>query len=155
MSICFYGRINKRCINEELLEKFIADYFSPSKNVIKQVNKGSVIYEGFSDADKIIMSFVNEKKPPYNVDDSNVIGSEYEYIQLIIFDVNKSESSIDTYKEIINFCIYIRKRIEGDILITSDIHDDICLLKKEDKIRSENFIDWYKNKDLNEMLQSQ
>lgn len=143
MSIYFYGMINKRCINEDLLEKFIADYFSPSKNVIKKRNKGSVIYEGFIDADKIIMSFVSEKKPPYNVYDSNIIGSEYEYIQLIIFDVNKSESSIDTYKEIINFCIYIRKRIGGDILITSDIHDDICLLKKQDRIWSAKFIDQF------------
>lgn len=138
MSICFYGRINKRCINEDLLEKFIADFFAPSNEVVKQRNKGSVKFEGFSDDDKIVMSFVNEKKPPYNVYDSNIIGSEYEYIQLIIFDVNKIESTIDTYKEIINFCIYIRKRIEGDILITSDVYDDICLLKKQEKIWPEN-----------------
>lgn len=138
MSICVYGRINKKCINTDLLEKIIVDYFSLSKNVVKQRNKTSVTYEGVSKEDKIIISFVSEKKPPYNVFDSDIINGEYKYMQLIIFDIRKEESTIDIYKKIINFCIYIRSKIESDILVTSDAHDEICLLKKQDIIWNSN-----------------
>ena len=68
--------------------------------------------------------------------DSNIINDEFEYVQLIIFDIKKEEATIDTYKEIISFCIYLNGKIDSDILITSDAHDDICLLKGKEIIWS-------------------
>lgn len=140
MSVCVYGRINKKCINEDLLEKIITEYFSFSDNVVRLMNKESVTYEGINDCNKIIVTFVNEKKPPYNVYDSAIYDGEYEYMQLIIFDIKKEESYIDEYKKIIDFCIYIRDKIEGDILVTSDVYDEICLLKEKKIIWSSDYL---------------
>ena len=139
MSICVYGRINKKCIDENCFEKMLVDFFLPKNDIIKKNNKESVTYEEISDGNQIIISFVNEKKPPYNVYDSSIINDEYEYMQLIIFDIMKEEASIDKYKTIINFCVYLKQKIESAILITSDVYDEICLLKEQDVIWSKNF----------------
>ncbi len=81
---------------------------------------------------------MSEKRPPYNVYDSNLINGEFEYVQIIVFDINKEEASADTYKEIISFCAYLKGIIDSDILVTSDVHDDICLLKGKEIIWPQN-----------------
>ncbi|MGN0514095.1 MAG: hypothetical protein ACI4GD_07435 [Lachnospiraceae bacterium] len=129
MSICVYGRIKRKCINEDLLEGFLVEFFSPESDIIRKNNEKCVIYEGISNKNKVSISFISEKKPPYNIYDSNIINDEFEYIQLIIFEIDKEEATIDNYKEIINFCIFLKEKIDSDILVTSDVHDDICLLE--------------------------
>ena len=74
---------------------------------------------------------MNEKKAPYNVYDSGIIGEEFEYAQLILFDIKKENASVDKYKEIIRFFLCLKEKINSDILVTSDVHNDICLLQDE------------------------
>ena len=138
MSICVYGRIKRKCINEDLLEGFLVEFFSPKSDIVKKNNEKCVIYEGISNKNKVSISFVSEKKPPYNLYDSNIINDEFEYIQLIIFEIEKEEATIDNYKEIINFCIYLKEKIDSNILVTSDAHDDICLLEGTEVIWSKD-----------------
>lgn len=69
-----------------------------------------------------------EKEPPYNVYDSNIVNDEFEYMQLILFEIEKEEATIDFYEEIIRFYKYLNEKIDSDILVTSDVHDEICLL---------------------------
>lgn len=89
---------------------------------------------------------MSEKKPPYNVYDSNIINDEFEYVQLILFDMKKEEASIDNYREIISFCIYLKEKVDSDILVTSDVHDEICLLEGKEIIWSKNLsFDYSKN----------
>ena len=137
MSICVYGRIKRKCINEDLLEEFLVDFFSPKSDIVRKNNEKCVTYEGISN-NKVSISFISEKKPPYNVYNSNIIHDEFQYIQLIIFEIEKEEATIDKYKEIINFCIYLKEKIDSDILVTSDIHDDICLLEETEAIWSKD-----------------
>lgn len=138
MSICVYGRIKRKCINENLLEKFLIEFFSPKSDIIKKSDEKCVTYEGVSSENKVSISFICDKKPPYNVYDSNIISDEFEYIQLILFEMEKEEATIDSYKEIIRFCIYLNKKIDSDILVTSDVHDEICLLKRTETIWSKD-----------------
>lgn len=138
MSICVYGRIKRKCINENLLEGFLADFFSLKSDLIREKEGNFVTYEGVNNESEVLVSFVSEKKPPYNVYDSNIIGNEYEYVQLILFDFEKENASIDEYKKIIEFFIYIKEKIDSDILVTSDVHDDICLLVENEVIWSKN-----------------
>lgn len=146
MSICVYGRIKRKCINEDLLEGILVEFFSPKSDIIKKNNEKCVTYEGISSENKVTISFMSEKKPPYNVYDSNIINDEFEYVQLILFDMKKEEASIDNYKEIISFCIYLKEKIDSDILVTSDVHDDICLLEGKEIIWSKNLsFDYSKN----------
>ena len=57
-----------------------------------------------------------------------MINDGFEYMQLIIFDILKDTCSIDDYKDIIRFCIYLQDETDCKILITSDAHDEICFL---------------------------
>ena len=124
------GRVNKNCIDEKLLEKVIMEFFLPVSIIVKQVNNNCVTYEGITADNKVIISFVNKNGLLSNFWESNIISGKFEYVQLIIFDINKSDATIDTYKNIIEFCIYLRVKIKSDILVTSEVHDDICLLKE-------------------------
>ena len=46
--------------------------------------------------------------------------------------------SVHSYKEIICFCICLRETIDSDILVTSDTHDEIYLLKEKEIIWSKD-----------------
>ena len=87
MSICVYGRIKQKCMDEELLERLLADYYSSENNIIRESNKNCVTYKFVNSEEDVIISFMNEKKAPYNVYDSSIIGDEFEYVQLILFDI--------------------------------------------------------------------
>ena len=139
MSICVYGRIKRKCMDEDLLERFLADYYSSGSDIIREKNGNCVTYEIVNSEDDVIISFINEKKTPYNVYDSSIIGDEFEYVQLILFDLKKEKASIDKYKKIIRFLIYLKEIINSDILITSDVHNDICLLQDKEIIWSQEF----------------
>ena len=136
MSICIYGRIKRKCIDKDLLERTLAEFFSPKNEIIIQNDGKSVTYEGFCDKNSVTVTFISEKKPPHNVYDSNITNDEFEYVQLILFDIKKEEATVDCYKGIINFCIYLKEKIDSDMLLTSDVHDDICLLKEKEIIWS-------------------
>ncbi len=99
MSICVCGRIKRKCIDEDFLERILREFFSPKRDIIKENNQRCVSYEGVYSEDKVTISFISERKPPYNVYDSNIINDEFEYAQLIIFGVAKEVATIDTYKE--------------------------------------------------------
>lgn len=139
MSICIYARINKKSIDKIALERVLNEFFLPQKNIVIHKEKYCLTYENVFEDDSVVISFVSEKKPPYNIYDSSLCDGEFEYTQLVIFDIKKGESSIDKYKRIIDFCIYLKKNLSGDILVTSDAHSEICLLKEEDLIWGQNF----------------
>lgn len=136
MSICVYGRIKRKCMDEDLLEKFLTDYYG--SDIIRENNGDCVIYEIGNSEDDVMISFINEKKPPYNVYDSDITGDEFEYVQLIVFDIKKEEATMDKYKKIIGFLIHLKEKINSDILITSDVHNDICLLRDKEIIKNKN-----------------
>lgn len=136
MSICVYGRIKQKCMDEELLERLLADYYSSENNIIRESNKNCVTYKFVNSEEDVIISFMNEKKAPYNVYDSSIIGDEFEYVQLILFDIKKENASVDKYKEIIRFLLCLKEKVNSDILVTSDVHNDICLLQAEETIWS-------------------
>ena len=134
MSICVCGRVNGKCIDEKLLEKVMVEFFSPKNTFAKQIDKKCVTYAGITDENEVIISFVSEKNPPSNIYDSNIINGEYEFTQLLFFEVNKENATTDIYKIIIEFCKYLKTKIKSDILVTSDVHNDICLLKEHEII---------------------
>ena len=87
MAICVCGRINGKCIDEDFLERIIREFFSPKKDIIRKEHQECVTYEDVKNENKVIISFISEKKPPYNVYDSNIINDEFEYLYLILFDM--------------------------------------------------------------------
>lgn len=137
MSLYVYARIQKECLMEESFHKAIMTFFTPN-DLISHKSVNGITYENIDSDNSIVISFVKKKSPPYNVYDSVILGGEFEYSQLVIFDMLKELSTTDKYKCVIDFCIFLESKIDADILITSDAHDEICLLRG-----SETF--WMKN----------
>ncbi len=140
---CVCGRIKSKCIDEDLLKGIIVEFFLPENEIVVEKNEKYTIYEGIRAENKVTISFVYEKRPPYNVYDSNIINDEFKYAQLILFDIEKEEASVDRCKEAINFYIYLKQKIDSDVLVTSDVHDDICLLRGKKIIWSEDLYEGY------------
>lgn len=145
MSISVYARIKEKCVNKDLLKKAIKDFFQPEKDVFMQSDAKCVTYEGISEKNTIVIFFVSDNRPPYNIYDSGIINGEFEYMQSIIFDIDKEDTSVDRFAEIINFCIYLNGKIESEILVTSDVHNDICLVKTQEILWSQELSFDYKN----------
>ena len=138
MSLCIYARIQNECLKQEVLDKGIHDYFSPQYKIMQNKNMQEISYKIANEHNDVIISFVQKKAAPYNVYDSDIIGDEFKFLQLIIFDMNKETSSTAEYKEIIKFCRYLKEKINSCILITSDMHDEICYLKENKIIWSDD-----------------
>lgn len=129
MSISVYARIKEKRVDTDLLKKAIMDFFQPEKDIFVQSGANCVKYEGIREKNTIVIFFVSDKKPPYNIYDSSIINGEFAYTQSITFDIDKEDVSVDRFAEIINFCIYLNGEIKSEILVTSDVHNDICLVK--------------------------
>ena len=129
MSLSVYARINRKSLSEELMDDIIFSYFLTLNNIVRKEKNEVISYEKIDNKNSIIIFFIKEKKPPYNIYDSDILCEEFEYQQLVIFDITKEECSVDTYKNIINFCRYMKNKINSSILITSDAHDEICILQ--------------------------
>lgn len=125
MSICLYARINRKCLNQDLLDEQINRY-------INEKNKGTecLYFKNMLNNGDINISFIEEKRPPYNIYDFSTCDKEFKYIQVIIFDIKKDLLSHDVYIIIIDFCKELREKILCNILITSDVYDEICLMKE-------------------------
>lgn len=141
MSLDVVGRINRKCLSRELLNKILIDFFAPTGDITVQFNGRSLTYEGFIDENILILFFVEERwSPPYNIWVSDILKDEFEFAQLLIFNLDKEYSTIDTYKIVIDFFKFLHSFIDSDILVTSDAHNDICLLKDEDVIWAQDCV---------------
>ena len=59
--------------------------------------------------------------------------------QHFIFNIEKEQASKDRYEKIIGFCICLRRQVNSDMLLTSDVYDDICLLEENNIVWSNTF----------------
>ena len=143
MSISLYGKIKKKKLNLDLLKKSISDYFLRDNGAKLEYNGRFFFYE-CKDFECDIY-FGEDKKPPYNVWDSQILNDEYEFAQTIMFDLRKEIDYDMAYKSIIDFFIFLNEGIACPILVTSDVHNDICYIDKD--IRwSENWLNRYEDK---------
>ena len=139
MSIYIYGRIRKKNIDDQTLRETIARSFSVNKNRIEQKDGNCTTYQNICNDNEIILSFVKEKKPPYNIYESKITNHEFQYTQLIIFDIRKDKALKDTYIRIVDFFIDLSQEAGSDILVTSDMYDEICLIQSQGMIWSKTF----------------
>lgn len=149
MSISVCARIKEKCVCEELLEKAIADFFQPPKDILVQRDATRVTYEGI-DEDGIMVIYFNGNSRPCKIYDSRITGGEYEYMQTIYFDIGKETATIDRFAKMISFCIYLYGKVKSEILVTSDVHDDICLVKAGEILWSQTLCFDYKSLVMNQ-----
>lgn len=128
MSLSMCARIKDKCLNEEQFDDLLLSFF----NYISTEKKGDekcVTYSGYYSQYGFIISFIEQKKEPYNIYDSDILHGEYIYSQVIIFDIDKNRDINSIYNTIFEFCYYIFSKVESDFLITSESHGEICLIK--------------------------
>lgn len=126
MSISVTGRIKEKKLNNDLYKKYILEY--PLFKNIMCIEDNDFTYIGKNFGYEI--SYF-EKKAPFNIWDSEILNHEYEYSQIIIFDLHKEIDYIEAYKSIIDFFVFLNKKIECEILVTSDVHNDICYINQD------------------------
>ncbi len=113
MSLCVYARIADICLSEEELTK-----------ILKQ-------YSIFSD-NNIYVSLIDKTHSPYNVYEYNCCEEKYKYNQVVIFELDKERLTADAIPSIINFCVELERKVLSSILITSDAHNEICLIQNHE-----------------------
>lgn len=139
MSIYIYGRIRRNNIDNQTLKETIAHSFSVNKDVIERNDGNCTTYQNICNDNEIILTFVKEKKPPYNIYESEITNREFQYMQLIIFDIRKDKALKDTYIRIVDFFIDLSQEVGSDILVTSDMYDEICLIRSQGTVWSQHF----------------
>jgi hypothetical protein len=128
MSISISIRIKENCISELQYEKYLESYFD-MKCSKKNIRKTCVIYECYFSKYGFTTSFYQQIKEPYNIYDSEILNNEYEYNQEIVFNIDKHRDISIIYNTVLKFSFYIYNKVKTDFLITSDTHNDICLIK--------------------------
>ena len=135
MSISVYGKIKQKKWIIICLKRSIADFFLADGATKFKYNDGVFYYEGKDFAFDIF--FIEDEEPPFNVWDSAILNDEFEYAQTIMYDLYKEIDRVEeidyegVYRSIIEFFIFLNKKIESTILVTSDPHNDICYIDKD------------------------
>lgn len=138
MSLYVYGRIKEKCLDVNLLEKYLIEFFAPHNTVVKRLEGRCITYDNVDDERKMEISFsCRNEGLPYNVYDSDIFG-EFEYEQLIIFDLDKEKATVACHQQIIQFLMFLNGKTGSDILITSDAHNEICMLSLKGVVWKEN-----------------
>lgn len=65
--------------------------------------------------------------------------------ELLDLDIGKETATVDRFAKMISFCIYLYGKVKSEILVTSDVHDDICLVKAGEILWSEALCFDYKS----------
>lgn len=136
MSITFCAHLHKKCLDEKALYNMICAYFAPTNQIAQEKRERCIFYNGFDKDNAIDIAFVEQTNYPYNIWESDILNQDFSYAQEIIFGIAKEKYSIDTYQKIIDFCIFLKNQIDTAILLTSDVHNDICFLDKKGIILS-------------------
>ncbi len=137
MSLCVYGQIERKVLNENSVETCLYHYFSDGYEIIKE-NSDCTVYEIKNNESKTIVSFINEKKFPYNVYDSDIVNGEFEYHQLLLFAPCKEDATVHFYAGIMGFLECLSQEMKTRILVTSDAHDEICLFDAKNIVWAKN-----------------
>ena len=126
MSISVVGRIKEIKLNEELFKKYIISYFNTNMQHNLVYDKEVFFYKCNEFSFNIIGDY--DRKYPANIWDSDILNDEYEYSQIIMFDLCKEIDYERAYKCIHDFFAFLHKEILCDILVTSDVFNDICYM---------------------------
>lgn len=127
MSLEFSVKISKNTIKEEDLLFEVKKHYrdamlecGENENIVEVNN----IYEHMG----FVLTIIKEKKPPYNIYDSEFLKREYEYTQVINIEFDKQNELSNCYKTAIEIVCSVILRSKAEALIISDFSEDICFI---------------------------
>lgn len=125
MPINIAAHIGKSAFTQEVFTDLLNTFFKC--NAVKEIlNSGIVRYTNISADDEIIGYFSEKLMPPSNCWESNLLNSDYIFSQSICFSVSKSSDIDKKFKIVFEFLIFLEKKFPFEMLLISDVHDDIC-----------------------------
>ena len=128
MSFELYMNLRDKKITKSLLYETILHYFSLDMIEMKgKIHDYVLLHHELSD----IEFYLINDEPPRNVWYSDILDERYYYDQHIMISVLNKENFIPEFvKYLINFFIVLNSRIEGEMLLTSDVYNDILYANK-------------------------
>ncbi len=76
---------------------------------------------------------------------SGLYGGDCSYHQNLIIALDKSIADMDAVSKVINIFIHISKKISSDMLITSDVYDEILYIHDDERVWNKSFLNLYKD----------
>ncbi|WP_026651560.1 hypothetical protein [Butyrivibrio proteoclasticus] len=127
-------------LTQDSLQGLISEYW---KYDLKQLEAfGNTILSGAfrGGEQRFIVYFVNNK----SYWDSSITDAEFDYSQMISVGIDKEEDDLsDLIYEAIEFFLFVSKKTGAEILIKSEIHNDICHVQSGKTIWDPHFYDMY------------
>lgn len=129
-------------LTQDSLQGLISEYW---KYDLKQLEAfGNTILSGAfrGDEQSFIVYFVNNK----SYWDSSITDAEFDYSQMISIGIDKEEEDLtDIIYSAIDFFIFVSQKTGAEILIKSEIHNDICHVQNGAPKWDQHFYDMYRD----------
>ena len=126
MSISVDGLIKCKKLQDELFRKYIYSYFIVDNSQDLKYENNYFVYK--CDKYTFHIYFSKDRIYPANIWDSDILKKEYEYSNIIMFDLCKGIDYEEAYRCILDFFVFLHEEIQCDILVTSDVFNDICYM---------------------------
>ena len=138
MSLEMSLRIKKKIITKSEFEYSVKKFFNNKElNAVNNYIYGISIHD-FYNSYGIIFTLIEDKKPPYNIYDSELIKGEYEYSQVLSFEIDKTRELNIIYDTIFKYVLNMVKKFHLEALLTSDFSEDICLFQTDEVYYNKN-----------------
>jgi hypothetical protein len=142
MSIDISAKIKNKIFSVDIIKKSLCNFFECTVNIDK-IGQDKYKFTCFYENNDIILFFDDDCK--YHYWDSIILEKEYSYLQSLIFDISKHSDLAQNFEIVFKFLIELQKTCIGEILITSNIHDDICYINADSKAIWTNNCGYIKN----------
>lgn len=130
MSIEFSLKIKEQKLNEEILVEIMNSY---ERDVNVLHHSDDLIYsseEWFSSLG-FILTFVKNKKAPYNIVDTSFLEKEFKYTQILVFEFDKNQNLPQNYQEAIKIILSVIKKINTQALLSMSSSMDLCFFNSD------------------------
>lgn len=131
MSVDITAKIGENVFSANIIKQFLCDFFDRPVNTEK-IDTNKYKFTCFYENDDIILFFIDNCK--YHYWDSIILTKEYPYLQSLIFNISKNSDLTKNFEIIFKFLIELQKTYNGEILITSNIHNEICYINTDSKV---------------------
>lgn len=142
MSVDIAAKIEKKFFSVDIIKKSLCNFFECTVN-IDRMDQDKYKFTCFYENDDIILFFIDNCK--YHYWDSIILTKEYPYLQSLIFNISKNSDLAKNFEIVFKFLIELQKTCNGEILITSNIHDEICYINIDSKVIWSNNCGYIKN----------
>ena len=138
-SIDYVARVQNACLTEDYLVDAVVKAFGYALRVVEKYD--NTIYMEANSKNKkefelyLTTYSINQK----GVYESELIGKDYTYCQNLILSLDKESMEKETIASVVSFLLHIAEERMTEMLITSDIYDEICYICNGDKEWEQTF----------------